>query len=209
MILEVMLSRALPCDAPLHAFVLGAAVLGLGMTLADFVADVFKDPMPPVTKIEQARAKDERRRRIHAYGWLSATVLVWGALGALLARSSRANARRLAPRAPTRVYAPYPPPLTSQLCNVLSPSRGGRLALAARFDNVRAHRANHLPHLASALPGLLCGRCRLAAAGRRSRHRLLHQWQVTNGAHTRELSGDERVHCDRLYHPRDSTAADE
>jgi hypothetical protein len=88
MLLEVILSSKLPCDAPLHTFVLGAAVLGLFIAIVDFVADVFKDPMPPVTKLEQTRAKDDRRRRLHTYAWLTVAILIWGALGLIWLRKS-------------------------------------------------------------------------------------------------------------------------
>jgi len=81
MLLEVVRSWQLACDVPLTTFVLGASGLGLGMALSDFVTDVFKNPMPPLTKLEHTRAKDDRRRRIVGYGWLLALVLVWGALG--------------------------------------------------------------------------------------------------------------------------------
>ncbi len=43
--------------------------------------DVFKDPMPPVTKAEQLSAKDARKRRLYAYGWVLAFVLAWGCFG--------------------------------------------------------------------------------------------------------------------------------
>ena len=41
-----------------------SAVLGVCVALVDFIADVFKDPMPPVTKAEQMSAKDERKRKL-------------------------------------------------------------------------------------------------------------------------------------------------
>lgn len=42
MILEVGRSWHMACDAPLHLFVLGAAILGVTLALADFIADVFR-----------------------------------------------------------------------------------------------------------------------------------------------------------------------
>jgi len=88
MAIEVVRSWRLPCDAPLHAFVIGAAGLGLAAALADFVADVFRDPMPPVTKVEQSQAKEERKRKLQMYAWVAGGVVLWGALGLLWVRDS-------------------------------------------------------------------------------------------------------------------------
>ena len=38
---------------------------------------------PQVTKLEQTAAKEERRRKLKAYGWLVGAILVWGGLGLL------------------------------------------------------------------------------------------------------------------------------
>ena len=53
LLLEVSRNARLPCDAPLHTFVGFVGALGLAFALVDFLHDVFKDPMPPVTKLEQ------------------------------------------------------------------------------------------------------------------------------------------------------------
>ena len=37
--------------------------------------------MPPLTKVEQTAARDDRKRKLQLYAYLSAFVLVWGALG--------------------------------------------------------------------------------------------------------------------------------
>jgi hypothetical protein len=42
MLVEVWRGWRLPCDVPLHTFVLVAAVLGVAVALADFIADVFR-----------------------------------------------------------------------------------------------------------------------------------------------------------------------
>ena len=39
MLIEVSRSWRLPCDAHLHAFVLGAAILGVTLALVDFIAE--------------------------------------------------------------------------------------------------------------------------------------------------------------------------
>ena len=83
MLIEVGRSWRLPCDAPLKSFVLVAAALGISLALTDFVADVFKDGMPPVTKLEQTAAKEDRKRKLRTYGWLLGIVLIWGACGLL------------------------------------------------------------------------------------------------------------------------------
>ena len=88
MLVEVKRSWMLPCDVPLPGFVLGVALLGLLLTLAGFVGAVFKDQMPPVTKLEQARARDERRRKLYAYGWLMGALALWGALGVFWLKNS-------------------------------------------------------------------------------------------------------------------------
>ena len=82
-------SWQLPCDAPLHTFVLGAACLGLVLALTDFIADVFRDPMPPLTKQEQSAAKDERRRKLSLYTYVLMLILVWGSTLATAHRPKR------------------------------------------------------------------------------------------------------------------------
>jgi len=82
-IVEARRSWGVPCDVPLVEYVLGVGVIGVCLAVADFVREVFKDPMPPITKLEQAKQKEERRRRLTVYGWAAAIVLVWGALGCL------------------------------------------------------------------------------------------------------------------------------
>jgi len=44
--------------------------------------------MPPVTKLEQSQAKEERKRRLQRYGWLMGFVMLWGALGLLWVRDT-------------------------------------------------------------------------------------------------------------------------
>jgi len=83
MIVEARRSWALPCDAPLGTYVLGVGALGVLLAVLDFVIDVFKDPMPPITKLEQAKANEGRRRKLIAYGWVGLVVVVWGFLGCL------------------------------------------------------------------------------------------------------------------------------
>ena len=83
MLIEVSRSWRLPCDAHLHAFVLGAASLGVTLALVDFIADVFKDPLPPMTRSEQTEMREERKRKLKAYGYILVGVLVWGGLGLL------------------------------------------------------------------------------------------------------------------------------
>merc|ERR1712046_535574 len=75
MLVEARRSWYLPCDAPLPAYVAVVGGAGLLLAIMDFVADVFKDPMPPMTKLEQSNAKDARRRRLIAYQWLLAAGL--------------------------------------------------------------------------------------------------------------------------------------
>jgi hypothetical protein len=82
MMLEVGRSWSMPCDAPLTTFVLVVASFGMIAALVDFAGEVFKDPMPPMTKLEQSRAKEERKAKLTTYAWLLAIILVWGALGA-------------------------------------------------------------------------------------------------------------------------------
>ena len=81
MIIEARSAATLPCDAPLGTYVLGVGAIGMAMCLFDFVLEVFKDPMPPLTKLEQAKQKDDLRRRLVAYGWVAFVLVVWGALG--------------------------------------------------------------------------------------------------------------------------------
>ncbi len=81
-----------PCAQPLRTFVGVTAAAGLTFTLLDFMRDVFQDPMPPMTKVEQAKARDRRRRRLTLYAWLLAGVLVWGGLGLLWVRASESCA---------------------------------------------------------------------------------------------------------------------
>jgi len=54
---------------------------GLLLSLVDFVLDIYRDPMPPITKLEHTRAMEDRRRRIVMYGWLLMAALLWGAIG--------------------------------------------------------------------------------------------------------------------------------
>ena len=44
--------------------------------------------MPPMTKLEQSRARSDRRRRLIVYAWVLGGVLVWGALGLTWVRQS-------------------------------------------------------------------------------------------------------------------------
>jgi len=81
MIVEVCRSWGLPCDAPLAMYVLGVSAIGLLLSLVDFVLDIYRDPMPPITKLEHTRAMEDRRRRIVMYGWLLMAALLWGAIG--------------------------------------------------------------------------------------------------------------------------------
>lgn len=81
MLVEVRREYGMACDAPLPAYVMGVAALGSLLSVADFVGGVFKDPMPLVTKLEQEQAKEERKRKLAALGWLAGGVLLWGALG--------------------------------------------------------------------------------------------------------------------------------
>ena len=76
LLLEVRRNWFLPCDVPLHTFVGAVAVLGLGLTLIDFLHDVFKDPMPPLTKAEQSSAKGWRRNRMVGAAWLLGLSLI-------------------------------------------------------------------------------------------------------------------------------------
>jgi len=92
LLLEVQRNWLLPCDAPLHVFVGAVALLGLVISLADFLHDVFKDPMPPISKAEHSSAKGWRHYRMVAAGWLLAAVLLWGALGLLWLRGSNSCA---------------------------------------------------------------------------------------------------------------------
>ena len=88
LLLEARRSWSLPCDVPLASFVLGAGVLGMLLTVASFVGEVYADPLPPVTKLEQSRAREERRRKLLAYGWMMGAAALWGALGCLWLRQS-------------------------------------------------------------------------------------------------------------------------
>ena len=81
MLVEVRREWAMPCDAPLSAFVLGIALVGGLLSVFDFVGGVFRNPMPPVTKEEHERARAERKAKLAALGWLGGAVLTWGALG--------------------------------------------------------------------------------------------------------------------------------
>jgi len=81
LLLEVRKNWLLPCDAPLHSFVGAVGLLGLAISLLDFLHDVFKDPMPPLTKAEQTSAKGWRRTKMVAAAWLLGTILLWGGLG--------------------------------------------------------------------------------------------------------------------------------
>jgi len=89
LLLEVRRSWSLPCDVPLHLFVSLFAVGGVALSLADFLREIFKDPMPPLTKLEHSYAREGRQRRMLAYAWLSGAVLLWGLYGvACVAQSS-------------------------------------------------------------------------------------------------------------------------
>ena len=48
--------------------------------------------MPPITKVEQAKAREERLRRLKLYGYISAGVVGWGALGCVWLASSKSCA---------------------------------------------------------------------------------------------------------------------
>ena len=71
-LLEVSRSWRLPCDTPLFTFVLGAASLGVALALIDFVASVFKDPLPPVTKTRWPPSL-----AFLTSGWTSSYPFVW------------------------------------------------------------------------------------------------------------------------------------
>jgi hypothetical protein len=88
LLVEVRRNWLLACDAPLHVFVGAVAVLGLGLSVLDFMHDVFKDPMPPLTKAEQSSAKGWRKSRLAALAWLLGAILFWGALGLLWLQGS-------------------------------------------------------------------------------------------------------------------------
>jgi len=88
LLIEVKRNWLLSCDAPLHSFVGAVAVLGLAISLVDFLHDVFKDPMPPLTKAEQSSAKGWRRSRLAALAWLLGGILLWGGLGLLWLQGS-------------------------------------------------------------------------------------------------------------------------
>jgi hypothetical protein len=77
LLVEVQRSWELKCDAPLHLFVLIVGLGGLLLTMLSFVLSVFQDPMPPITKLEQSRARDERLRRLYTYGWIVVAGLLW------------------------------------------------------------------------------------------------------------------------------------
>ena len=64
----------------------------MAVALVGFVGDVFRDPLPPVTKLEQAKAKDERRRKLVAYCCVAAAVFAWGGLGLIWIRDSESCA---------------------------------------------------------------------------------------------------------------------
>jgi len=88
LLIEVKRNWLLSCDAPLHSFVGAVAMLGLAISLVDFLHDVFKDPMPPLTKAEQSSAKGWRRSRLAALAWLLGGILLWGGLGLLWLQGS-------------------------------------------------------------------------------------------------------------------------
>lgn len=93
MIVEVYQSWSLPCDAPLATYVLGVSTLGLLLSLLDFILEIFRDPMPPITKLEHTKAKEDRSRRLVMFGWVVAAVVVWGALGCAWLGSSTTCAK--------------------------------------------------------------------------------------------------------------------
>ena len=93
MLLEASHSFRLPCDAPLPTFVVGAAGVGLALALGSFISEVFRDPLPPVTKVEHARAREDRKRKVYALGYLLAAIFLWGALGMLWIKDSESCAR--------------------------------------------------------------------------------------------------------------------
>jgi len=98
MVFEARRAWDLACDQPLAEFVLGVGVLGVSLSLMEFIANIFKDPMPPITKLETAApARDERRRKILAYTWATLLVVGWGALGCLWVN----NAKSCAASSPT------------------------------------------------------------------------------------------------------------
>jgi len=88
LLIEVKRNWLLSCDVPLHSFVGAVAMLGLAISLVDFLHDVFKDPMPPLTKAEQSSAKGWRRSRLAALAWLLGGILLWGGLGLLWLQGS-------------------------------------------------------------------------------------------------------------------------
>ena len=89
MMLEVGRAWYSPCDVPLHSYVSLFAVTGIALSVADFLRAIFKDPMPPITKLEQSYARVGQQRRMVAYSWLTGAVVLWGLFGlACLSRST-------------------------------------------------------------------------------------------------------------------------
>lgn len=44
--------------------------------------------MPPVTKLEQTKQRDDQRRSFLIYGWLAALIVTWGSLGCMWVNST-------------------------------------------------------------------------------------------------------------------------
>ena len=80
-----------------HLFVGVVGISGLLLTVIDFLSDVFKDPMPPMTKLEQGQAQASRRLRMKAIAYILAATLVWGVLGLLWLDRSASCAHTAAP----------------------------------------------------------------------------------------------------------------
>lgn len=96
LLLEASHSWTLPCDVPLQSFVTTFALVGIALSLADFLREVFKNPMPPLTKLEQSSAREGRQRRMQAYVWLGGAAALWGLYG-LLAISRSSSCAHTAP----------------------------------------------------------------------------------------------------------------
>ena len=74
-----------------------AAIVGIALSVGDFLREMFKDPMPPLTKLEHTYAREGRQRRMLAYSWLAAGAFLWGVYGAI-AVSSSTSCSRTAPQ---------------------------------------------------------------------------------------------------------------